>query len=192
MENLVEKRQITAYVTKIKWERIWLHLEVRIQYAEDADKESELSFYLINGLYEPKAKLKVEGKGEDTYKLKINITNPGNNLCLPQGTYSMAICQNGCQVAKAEILAQLDKMRAGDFTDEELRAGRQALSSGYRALLDSQGQIEDFWFSQAVAGAEETPEELCARVEGVAREQVTACAQKLALDTVYYLTGKED
>lgn len=96
------------------------------------------------------------------------------------------------QVAKAEILAQLDKMRAGDFTDEELRAGRQALSSGYRALLDSQGQIEDFWFSQAVAGAEETPEELCARVEGVAREQVTACAQKLALDTVYYLTGKED
>lgn len=109
MENLVEKRQITAYVTKIKWERIWLHLEVRIQYAEDADKESELSFYLINGLYEPKAKLKVEGKGEDTYKLKINITNPGNNLCLPQGTYSMAICQNGCQVAKAEIAESLVK-----------------------------------------------------------------------------------
>lgn len=109
MENLVEKRQITAYVTKIKWERIWLHLEVRIQYAEDADKESELSFYLINGLYEPKAKLKVEGKGEDTYKLKINITNPGNNLCLPQGTYSMAICQNGCQMAKAEIAESLVK-----------------------------------------------------------------------------------
>lgn len=109
MENLVEKRQITAYVTKIKWERIWLHLEVRIQYAEDADKESELSFYLINGLYEPKAKLKVEGKGEDTYKLKINITNPGNNLCLPQGTYSMVVCQNGCQVAKAEIAESLVK-----------------------------------------------------------------------------------
>lgn len=109
MENLVEKRQITAYVTNIRWERIWLHLEVRIQYAEDADKESELSFYLINGLYEPKAKLKVEGRSENTYKLKINITNPGTNLCLPQGTYSMAVCQNGFQMAKAEIADSLVK-----------------------------------------------------------------------------------
>lgn len=96
------------------------------------------------------------------------------------------------QVAKAEILAQLDKTRAGEFTDEELHAGKQALSSGYRALLDSQGQIEDYWFSQAVAGAEEPPEALRARVEGVTRAQVAACAQKLALDTVYCLTGKED
>ena len=109
MENLVEKRQITAYVTKIRWERIWLHLEVRIQYAEDADKDQELSFYLINGLYEAKAKLKLEGRDQDTYKLKLNITNPGTGLCLPQGTYSMIICQNNCQMAKAEIAETLVK-----------------------------------------------------------------------------------
>lgn len=95
------------------------------------------------------------------------------------------------QVAKDEILAQLDKMRAGDFTDEELHAGKQALTSGYRALLDSQGQVEDFWFSQAVAGTDESPEGLSARVAAVTREQVAACARKLALDTVYYLAGKE-
>ena len=38
----------------------------------------------------------------------------------------------------------------------------------------------------------EPPEALRARVEGVTRAQVAACAQKLALDTVYCLTGKED
>lgn len=109
MENLVEKRQITAYVTKIRWERIWLHLEVRIQYAEDADKDQELSFYLVNGLYEAKAKLKLEGRDQDTYKLILNITNPGTGLCLPQGTYSLVICQNNCQMAKAEIAESLVK-----------------------------------------------------------------------------------
>lgn len=107
----------------------------------------------------------------------------------------MVICSGveiaNFEVAKAEILAQLEKMREGAFTEEELHAGKQALSSGYRALLDSQGQIEDYWFSQAVAGADETSEELRERVEGVTRAQVTACAQKLELDTVYYLTGKE-
>ena len=95
------------------------------------------------------------------------------------------------QVAKDEILAQLDKMRSGDFTEEELHAGKQALTSAYRALLDSQGQVEDFWFSQAVAGVDESPEELSKRVEAVTGEQVAAVAQKLQLDTVYYLTGKE-
>lgn len=107
----------------------------------------------------------------------------------------MVVCSgvefSNFQVAKEEILAQLDKMRTGDFTDEELHAGKQALTSAYRALLDSQKQVEDFWFSQVVAGVEEPPEDLSARVEAVTREQVTAAAQKIQLDTVYYLAGKE-
>jgi len=109
MENLMDKRQITARVTKLTWERIWLHLEVKITFAEGADKDSKLSFYLVNGLYEPKAKLKVTEIEGDTYKLKINITNPGTGLCLPQGTYSMIICQKKCQMAKAEIAESLVK-----------------------------------------------------------------------------------
>ena len=107
MENLIDKRQITARVTKITWERIWLHLEVEVAYAEDADKDSGLAFYLINGLFEPKAKLKVTGVDGNTYKLKLNITNPGTGLCLPQGTYSLVICQNKRQMAKAEIAESL-------------------------------------------------------------------------------------
>mgnify|MGYP001114676439 CR=1 FL=1 len=109
MENLIDKRQITARVTKITWERIWLHLEVEVAYAEDADKDSGLAFYLINGLFEPKAKLKVTGVDGNTYKLKLNITNPGTGLCLPQGTYSLVICQNKRQMAKAEIAESLVK-----------------------------------------------------------------------------------
>ena len=105
----MDKRQITARVTKLTWERIWLHLEVKLAFADGADKDSELSFYLINGLYEPKAKLKVTGIENDTYRLKINITNPGTGLCLPQGTYSMIVCQNQCQMAKAEIAESLVK-----------------------------------------------------------------------------------
>lgn len=45
--------------------------------------------------------------------------------------------------------------------------------------------------TQAVAGLYESPEELIARLERVDREQVVAAAEKLALDTVYHLAGKE-
>ncbi len=109
MENLMGKRQITAKVSKLTWERIWLYFEVRVTFAEDADRDSELSFFLVNGLHEPKAKLKVVKVENDVYELKVNVTNPGTSLCLPQGTYSMIICQNNCQMAKAEITEELVK-----------------------------------------------------------------------------------
>lgn len=105
----MDKRQITARVTKLTWERIWLHLEVKVTFAQGADKDSKLSFYLVNGLYEAKAKLKVTAIEGDTYRLKINITNPGTGLCLPQGTYSMMICQKKRQMARAEIAESLVK-----------------------------------------------------------------------------------
>lgn len=109
MENLIDKRQITARVKKLTWERIWLHMEVEVTFAQGADTESKLSFYLINGLYEPKAKLQVTAIRGNTYELRINITNPGTGLCLPQGTYSMIICQKKRQMAKAEIAESLVK-----------------------------------------------------------------------------------
>ncbi len=109
MENLIDKRQIIARVTKISWERIWLHLELQITFAPGADRDSELSFFLVNGLFEPKAKLKVTQTDGDIYRMKINITNPGTSLCLPQGTYSIIICQNQRQMAKAEVAESLVK-----------------------------------------------------------------------------------
>lgn len=109
MENLINNRLITARVTKLAWERIWLHLEVQVTFEEGADRDSKLSFYLVNGLFEPKAKLKVTEVEGDTYRLKINVTNPGTGLCLPQGTYSMIICQKKRQMAKAEIAESLVK-----------------------------------------------------------------------------------
>ncbi len=96
------------------------------------------------------------------------------------------------EVARKEILAQLENVRTGDFTDEELHVGRRAVASSLRTLLDSHGRLEDFWFTQAVSGQTNAPEEWMKQVEGVTREQVQAVAQKLSLDTVYYLTGKEE
>ena len=49
MENLIGERQITAKVKKLSWERIWLHMEVEVAFAQDADKDSKLSFYLEIG-----------------------------------------------------------------------------------------------------------------------------------------------
>lgn len=57
-------------------------------------------------------------------------------------------------VAQEEILAQLEAVRGGQFSDRELEAARRAVSSSLRSALDSQGRLEDHWTTQALsAGA---------------------------------------
>lgn len=96
------------------------------------------------------------------------------------------------ETAKAEILEQLEAIRRGEIEPWELEGARRTLISGHLTTLDEQGRQEEFWLGQSVAGLDETVEELAARFETVTLEQVSAAAQKLELDTVYFLKGKED
>ena len=95
------------------------------------------------------------------------------------------------ETARDEILAQLEAVRRGEIEDWELEGARRTLISGHRSTLDDQGRQEEFWLGQAAAGLDTTIEELCARFETVTREQVAQAAQKLELDTIYFLKGKE-
>jgi DNA-binding transcriptional regulator YdaS (Cro superfamily) len=52
--------------------------------------------------------------------------------------------------------------------------------------------LEYHWLGQAAAGLRQGPDALAQAVERVTREQVVAAAQKLKLDAIYFLKGKED
>ena len=95
------------------------------------------------------------------------------------------------QQARDEILAQLEAIRRGEIEDWELEGARRTVIGGYRATLDDQGRQEEFWLGQSAAGLEEDIPALCAQLETVTKEQVAQAAQKLQLDTIYFLKGKE-
>ena len=96
-------------------------------------------------------------------------------------------------VAREEILAQLEEVCQGNFTEEELEAARQAILSGLRSGVDSQGRMEDYWVTQMLGGGELTAmDELAAPVERVTAADVMRVARGMRLDTVYYLSGKEE
>ena len=95
------------------------------------------------------------------------------------------------ETARDEILAQLDQVRKGEVGDWELEGARRTLIGGYLSTLDDQARQEEFWLGQAVAGLDDTIEKTAAKFESVTREQVAQAAQKLELDTIYFLKGKE-
>ena len=94
--------------------------------------------------------------------------------------------------AQEAILDPLEAMRRGDFTQEELTAAIRTVTGSLRGRQDSQGQMEDDRLTgvlfHAAAGEDG---ELIKAVEAVTADQVAGAAQKLKLDTIFRLTGKE-
>ena len=93
--------------------------------------------------------------------------------------------------ARGEILAQLESVKRGELEEWELEGSRRTLIGAYRSMLDEQNSQEEFWLSQSVAGLDFGPDEIAKALEGVTAEQVAQMAQKLELDTMYFLKGKE-
>lgn len=91
--------------------------------------------------------------------------------------------------AKAEILVQLDAVKNGEITDDELDAAKRSVASDLRACLDSQGELEGFYLANTLDGLEFSPDELAELVNEVEREDVIAIANSVVLDAEYFLQG---
>lgn len=96
--------------------------------------------------------------------------------------------------ARDEILAQLDSVRRGEITDDELRSAKKSVASDLRAVQDSIGELEGFYLSQALDGLDYGPAELAALAEDVTKEDVQAIAESIECDLIYFLkgSGEED
>lgn len=96
--------------------------------------------------------------------------------------------------ARDEILAQLDSVRRGEITDDELRSAKKSVASDLRAVQDSLGELEGFYLSQALDGLDYGPAELAALAEDVTKEDVQAIAESIECDLIYFLkgSGEED
>lgn len=136
--------------------------------------------------------------GGSTSKLFMNVREK-LQLCYYAGSLvdthkGLLLVSSGVEfadeaAAEKEIFAQLEAMRRGEITDEELAAARSGVASDLRALLDSQGELEGFYLAQALDGPDCSPLELAELCETVSREDVAAIARSVECDMIYFLTG---
>ena len=89
MRNRLAEHLCTATITEVEWERIHMHLTVKVDYAPDYDPSVPLDFYLVAAFLKANAKYKVEQSDPYTYHLSLNVTNMGAVMCVPTGTYTI-------------------------------------------------------------------------------------------------------
>ncbi len=93
--------------------------------------------------------------------------------------------------AEKEILRQLARMQAGDFSDDMLEAARRRLVGSLRENEDLQSSLFSWYRAQALYPPFVTPAEAIRDIEKVTREQVVAMANTVRLCGVFTLLPEE-
>ena len=107
MKNRIEEHLISATITEIEWERIHMHLTVKVDYSDRFDPTKPLDFYLVAAFLMANAKYKAEQLDEHTYRLSLNVTNTGAVMCVPTGTYTIYACQGTDILCAPEVAPEL-------------------------------------------------------------------------------------
>lgn len=86
--------------------------------------------------------------------------------------------------AENEILNQLNELKKGNFTDEELNFAISSIKDSLACLNDSEASL-DGWYAMRPFGEPISPEEYISIIEKVTKEDIIKAAGLYRLDTVY-------
>lgn len=90
------------------------------------------------------------------------------------------------------IKDQVEVMKKGEITAEEMDSTRAGLLRRYRSESDSQSALIRRFLTQEIMGGPATEEELVSRIERVTKDDIVNVAQKVELKAVYALRAKDD
>ena len=93
--------------------------------------------------------------------------------------------------AQAEILRQLDLLRQGAFTDEDLEAARRSVLNQFQEVADLQSSRMGWYLRQSVSTRFTSPEESAAALAAVTRDEVCAAARQVHPICVYLLQSEK-
>ena len=94
--------------------------------------------------------------------------------------------------AQTAILNELEEMKKGNYTTEEIKETKLAIVNSLRGISDSISTMDSWFLVKILLGIETTPEEEIAGIEAVTPQDVQDFSRGINLDSIFFLTGKED
>lgn len=89
------------------------------------------------------------------------------------------------------IKNQIEDMKKGNITDDELASARELILSSLRLLPESQEDLIAYNFDKELYGEEPDLEGYMRKIKDVTKEQVIEAAQDVTIDTIYFMQGEE-
>ena len=88
------------------------------------------------------------------------------------------------------IKIQVDDMRSGNFTDEDIKDAKVFLKNLFNSIKDDQITLVELSIGNFILGLDATIDEMVTSFEKVTREDIVEVANKVRLVTNYYLCAE--
>lgn len=152
----------------------------------DADYPALQVFNGIFGSF-PSSKLfmNVREKNSLAYYASSQIESQKGLLFVYSG-----IAPEDYEKARDIIREQMDEMRAGNFTEDEIAEAKKMIIHYLREAMDSNHGLVEIFHQQHLSGVSMNPQDIFDRINGVTKEDILKVAAKIKEDTLYLLTPK--
>jgi len=136
--------------------------------------------------------------GSPVSKLFMNVREK-LSLCyycraIPEGLKGIMVVTSGIEVenkqkTQNEIIDQLESIKNGNITEEEIALAKKSLKNAYNELEDNPASLESWYVTRRLANLDDTPNEVIEGILEVTKDEIVEAAKKIKLDTVYFLEG---
>ncbi|MFW6281516.1 MAG: EF-P 5-aminopentanol modification-associated protein YfmF [bacterium] len=92
--------------------------------------------------------------------------------------------------AREIIIKQIEDLKAGKFTEEELEWTKSSLANGFQSSTDDIRSLSAYYLLGVINQKAESFAEAISKIRDVNKDDVVKAAQSIKLDTVYFLNKK--
>lgn len=85
------------------------------------------------------------------------------------------------------IREQLEDMKKGVFSDEDIENAKKGIISSIKSIDDEQDTKITYFFGQELTNSNTSLEEYIQRIKNVSKEEIVDIANKVKIDTIYFL-----
>lgn len=151
---------------------------------KDEQEKYIVSVYnaLLGGSATSKLFQEVREKASLAYSASSNYIRHKGNIII-----SCGIEIKNYEKALEIIRKQLEDMKSGNFSDEDLENGKKGLISSIKGIEDEQDTEITYYFGQELSGNKTTTEQYIESIAKVSKEDVINIANLVSTNTIYFL-----
>ena len=86
------------------------------------------------------------------------------------------------------IRSELDNMKKGLFTEQDIDISKKSVSASIKSLVDSNYLISEFFLSQILAKDERNLEDILKGIDDIKKDEIVEACNRIYFDTIYFLT----
>lgn len=134
--------------------------------------------------------------GSANSKLFQNVREKANLAYVASSSYyrfkNIILVNSGIEISNYDktlklIKKQIEDMKKGDFTEEEIENGKKGIIASIKTIDDEQDTNITYYFGQELSNTNVSESEYIKKIENIQKKDIINIANKVEINTIYFL-----